>query len=91
MEPQASGCERTPPAKSQGPSDLQRLWEQWDLLHRDETPSEYIRGWNLAGLLLLLLGAGFYILGSPRLTGILGPLLLLAGAVVLAVRKIRTR
>ncbi len=76
--------------KSGKPRDMQKLWDQWDLAQKDKSPSDYAWGWNLVGMVLFIAGAFFYTLGAGWGKISLGPLLLIAGAALLAVRKIRS-
>jgi hypothetical protein len=75
--------------KSQ-PEDVKDLWDRWDKAQKEDGASEYVKGWNLLGVGLFITGAVFQILGSGFLQARIGPILVITGAVILAVKKYQT-
>ena len=80
----------TSSTKAEKPQDMQKLWEKWDQAQKEEGPSEYVRGWNLVGVGLFIVGAVFQILGSGWLKLRLAPIIIAGGAAILAVKKIKS-
>ena len=71
------------------PEDIKVLWDRWDKTQKEETPSEYVRGWNLLGLGLFITGAVFKFLGSGVLQSRIGAILIGTGCAILAVKKFK--
>jgi hypothetical protein len=69
------------------PEDIKNLWDRWDKTQKEETPSEYVRGWNLLGVGLFITGAVFKFLGSGVLQIRIGTILIASGCIILAVKK----
>jgi hypothetical protein len=76
--------------KEEKPQDMQVLWEHWDQAQKEESPSEYAKGWNLVGVGLFIAGGVFQILGSGWLKLKLAPIIIICGAAILAVKKIKS-
>ncbi|MGQ9687671.1 MAG: hypothetical protein ACUVXF_02615 [Desulfobaccales bacterium] len=90
MEPNDAFSDFAPPARTDKPADLQKLWDQWDQAQKEETASEYTRGLNLLGVGLFIVGSVCYALGAGWLKAGLAPLVLVIGASILAVKKIKS-
>lgn len=69
--------------------DLMDLWDRWDEVQKEESPSQYAKGWNLSGLGLLTIGTCFQFWGIGFLKAS-GPYLLILGAVILGVKKVQS-
>jgi uncharacterized membrane protein YdbT with pleckstrin-like domain len=69
--------------------DVKSLWERWDKAQKGEAPSELVKGYNLVGVIMLMVGALFQSLGSGFLKLKVAPILILVGAVILAVKKFK--
>jgi len=77
-------------AKADLQQDVRSLWERWDKAQSENTPSDLIKGYNLVGLLMIIVGTVFQIMGSGFLKLRIAPIIILIGAAILAVRKFRT-
>jgi uncharacterized membrane protein YdbT with pleckstrin-like domain len=77
-------------AKESANRDMKSLWDRWDKAHKEETPTELVRGSNLVGVLLIIVGALLQTLGSGFLNFRIAPIVILIGAAILAVKKFRT-
>ena len=87
--------EITPPlvslsAKDNPHQDVKSLWERWDKAQKEETPSELVKGSNLVGVMMIIVGTLFQTLGSGFLKLRIAPIVILIGAAILAVKKFRT-
>jgi hypothetical protein len=69
--------------------DVQSLWERWDEAQKEKTSSELVKGYNLLGVVMFIVGALFQGLGSGFLKLNVGPILILVGVAILAVKKFR--
>jgi uncharacterized membrane protein YdbT with pleckstrin-like domain len=76
--------------KGNEPKDMRSLWDRWDKAQKEETPSELVRGYNLVGVIMIIVGALFQALGSGFLKFRIAPIVILIGAAILAVKKFRT-
>jgi uncharacterized membrane protein YdbT with pleckstrin-like domain len=81
----------TIPLSSEGNAhqDVKSLWDRWDKAQKEDTPSELVKGSNLAGVIMIIVGALFQSLGSGFLKLKVAPILILVGAVILAVKKFK--
>ena len=70
--------------------DVKSLWERWDKAQKEETPSELVKGSNLVGVMMIIVGTLFQTLGSGFLKLRIAPIVILIGAAILAVKKFRT-
>jgi uncharacterized membrane protein YdbT with pleckstrin-like domain len=70
--------------------DVKSLWERWDKARSEDTPCDLARGFNLVGVIMIIIGALIQSLGSGFLKLRLAPIVLLIGALILAVKKFRT-
>lgn len=75
--------------KDHSPQDMKSLWERWDKAQKEETPSEFIKGYNLLGAFLVITGTLLQIFGSgfPKL--FVAPAVIMLGAGILAARKLK--
>jgi len=75
--------------QSHQPKDLRDLWDRWDEVQKETISSRYFKGWNLAGLGLVILGTGFMFWGAgiPKATG---PIIITLGALIMAVKKFKS-
>ena len=64
--------------------------ERWDKARTEEAPSELVRGYNLVGVVMIIVGALVQALGSGFLKYRIAPIAILIGAVILAVKKFKT-
>jgi hypothetical protein len=69
--------------------DVKSLWDRWDQTRQEEGPSDLVKGYNLLGVGLIIAGAMFQTFGSGFLRETAAPLVVLAGAVILAVKKFK--
>jgi len=77
------------PEKANGYEDVKSLWDRWDKAQKEEGPSELVKGSNLIGVGMIIAGAVFQTFGSGFLKDVAAPLTILAGALILAVKKFR--
>jgi len=70
--------------------DMKSLWDRWDKARKEETPSELVKGYNLVGIILIIVGALLQTLGSGLLNFRIAPIVVLIGAAILAVKKFKT-
>jgi hypothetical protein len=83
--------ESTPlPPRATPHQDVKSLWERWDKAQLENTHSNLIGGLNLVGLVMIIGGILFQVLGSGVLKLWLAPIIILGGAAILAVKKFRT-
>jgi len=75
--------------KVNGHEDVKTLWDRWDQTRQEETPSDLVRGYNLLGIGLIIAGAMFQTFGTGFLRSTVAPLVVVAGAVILAVKKFK--
>jgi len=71
------------------PGDLKLLWDHWDESRQEQSPRQYVKGWNLTALILLLAGASCQVWGAG-IAKLLSPYLIIGGAVILGVKKARS-
>jgi hypothetical protein len=69
--------------------DIKSLWDRWDQVQQEEHPSQLVKGLNLVGVGLIIVGAMFQNVGSGLWRDGAAPLMVAAGAVILAVKKIK--
>jgi uncharacterized membrane protein YdbT with pleckstrin-like domain len=81
----------TIPLSSEGNAhqDVKSLWDRWDKAQKEETPSELVKGYNLAGVIMIIVGALFQTMGTGFLKFRIAPIVVLIGAVILAVKKFK--
>jgi hypothetical protein len=77
------------PAKADVQQDVKSLWERWDKAQSEDTSSDLVRGFNLVGIVMIIVGTLFQIMGSGFLKFRIAPFIILVGAVILAVKKFR--
>lgn len=77
-------------AKADLHQDVKSLWERWDKAQKDDTPFDLLKGYNLAGILMMIVGTLFQIMGSGFLKLRIAPIIIIIGAAILAVKKFRT-
>lgn len=83
-----TSCRGPAPGRAHPYPDLKSLWDRWDQIQQEEHPTQLARGVNLVGVGLIIIGAVFQNFG-PGLLGDAAPLMVVAGAVILAVKKIK--
>ena len=69
--------------------DVKSLWERWDKAQSEDTPSDLVQGLNLVGVIMIIVGSLFQILGSGFLKLRLAPIVIIIGAAILAVKKFK--
>jgi len=77
-----------PTAAAQKPSDIKKLWDQWDQVQKEAGPIQYVKGWNLMGLLLIIAGASLWFWG-PAVLKVLGIVSITSGALIMGIKKLR--
>ncbi len=77
------------PDKANLHQDVESLWERWDKAQKEETPSDLVKGFNLVGVIMIIVGTLFQTLGTGFLKLRLAPVIILIGAAILAVKKFR--
>lgn len=76
--------------KANAHQDVKSLWERWDNAKKEETPSDLVRGYNLLGIGLIISGSLLQTFSSSPLVKLrLAPLVIVIGAVIIAVKKIK--
>ncbi|MFZ2088610.1 MAG: hypothetical protein WAU47_08550 [Desulfobaccales bacterium] len=76
--------------KATAPQDVKSLWERWDNAHKEETASDLVRGYNLLGVGLIISGSLLQTFSSSPLVRFrIAPLVIVIGAVIIAVKKIK--
>ena len=70
--------------------DVKSLWERWDEAQSENTASDLVRGLNLVGVIMIIVGTLVQILGSGFLKLQVAPIVILIGAGILAVKKFNT-
>ena len=75
--------------KTEAYQDVKCLWDRWDQARQEEKPSELVRGINLVGVGMIIVGAVFQTMGSGFLKDIAAPVAIVTGAVILAVKKFK--
>jgi hypothetical protein len=76
-------------AKADSHQDVKSLWERWDKAQQENTTSDLVKGVNLVGVIMIIVGALFQSLGSGFLKLRIAPIVILIGAGILAVKKFR--
>jgi hypothetical protein len=79
------------PGRADPHQDIRSLWDRWDQIHQEEHPCQLVKGVNLVGVGLIIVGAMFQNFGSGLWRDGAAPLMVAAGAVILAVKKIKAQ
>jgi hypothetical protein len=69
--------------------DVKSLWDRWDKAQKEEVPSELVKGYNLVGIVMILVGFVLQTWSSGFLKVRLAPIVIVIGAGILAVKKFR--
>ena len=76
--------------KANPQKDVKSLWDRWDKAQKEETTSELVKGYNLIGVVMIIVGVLLQAMGAGFLKFRLAPILIIVGAMILAVKKFRT-
>jgi|UniRef100_A0A7V6A3Z3 hypothetical protein len=77
------------PPKAAQHEDVKSLWERWDKAQSEDQATNLVRGLNLVGLIMIFAGVLLQIFGSGFWKLRLAPIIIVLGALMLAVQKFR--